>query len=1445
MSSSTRSLPTWIEALASDPLTRACPAVVEASHLKRELSYGDLHLLSLKIAHAIKSLLPVELIGGVRPVCLHMHRSADWYAAYIACARIGVPVVCASRDLPDKEIEDRRLDEIFSVLDPVLVVSDSKHSRGAACPVVYLDQLLDIPSTNDSFSCSNKAVDKNFDIIAYHFTGGTTGTASKCVKITHAMVAHEIRCYPSIFTAASRDVSRVLQNSSLFWPASAFGQLNIALAFKACVVLTVEGGASAEETSNFVKTFRIDCIGVVPSVLRSLNPQLIVGSLRTVFTWGESLPKQLACEWCSSTKDVVLVDLLIATEYWLSFYAVVTPNWNHSYSLVRGAEIRLLPAGEAGGRETLFVAGPMVTSGYTDVSLNESRFKNFDKKRFFCTNDSASFDRSSQETRIIFHGRTDDLQKIGGKFVDLSLARNRILDSLDKKVVKDCVFLRKNESEIALCVALSGPANMSSIIQTALETVPGIAPANVHAVADLPRNAATGKIDVRKMHEKFCSPVFSSEYALPDAEIAESKLLGKPNPQRWIWLLIPCVIFSINWSLLFSLLLNVAIQVVSSMCVPVTQIVYLPFVIHALQIPKSTPKTKWRLTKRYLEKVKKICFEFPGDTPFVGLALVTLGSVFPISIVTEFLAISGVVRVARRDAFVEYCFFSACGINLCMYLSNFPFAQTFFILIFFGFPGIRSLLNHIILSYVNLPWDLAWAWESWWRDIPSYYSVGIYYWKKLNLLCGKKRWFFLLRDPVLTVLTFLSTCFNMQDRSGYALVHKSSSRAWGGSSYSSERSYPCDHCGKCVPTSHGAYDKFGKFPTIGEEKNLSAAWCCETCWWGNVIVDPKKGYQTPRIGLWSSDWVCGKMDTNPFTENNNVIYSDDDLVSTRDPSECGDSDISPDEGASSCVIRKACLESLAFIGWDEACVCKSGLTALSSLSKVEVYEQLKKRLPDQLADASSSAASVFKNVFSLSDLCNSIHSHEKNNIVKEPPSRVSSDGAGTYRVLNASAGLWAAGACDWLLSVKLPVQRGVEKKEIEAKFVHAIKALKKKHPALRAKPLDEISSAAWMQQAVSLSPERFRSIVVRAALDEWPRIQVDPFLESDPVPLSFVYLDKLTTGKVKKMANEHRGSVFIPPFECVVFLPSSSPVAAGSVYVYFRVTHLFADGYCLNTISADLDTFLQQETPLSSVETMNAFTVLEKRLFSAASPRSLRSDYAVPNLCNATEELFRDYTLVQVMWLQHSTVLSLSLCATRLGLPVDILVMGLVTSSLAEKLEWKRMPISLMHSLRDGPNETQMLGFFSDYRDLGFFDTDSNYLELFHQLAVKIRNRDWRKHSQQNYDHSYGRHAWDESLFPVSFNLLPHPRRKGNVQPIETYWRSKPRYGQKDCRLIHAYIEETKPDKEWAIRMHFNRRLFDCTWIVDFVCRCMDRSIKQILSDPTLPVLTSSSRSAS
>jgi hypothetical protein len=60
--------------------------------------------------------------------------------------------------------------------------------------------------------------------------------------------------------------------------------------------------------------------------------------------------------------------------------------------------------------------------------------------------------------------------------------------------------------------------------------------------------------------------------------------------------------------------------------------------------------------------------------------------------------------------------------------------------------------------------------------------------------------------------------------------------------------------------------------------------------------------------------------------------------------------------------------------------------------------------------------------------------------------------------------------------------------------------------------------------------------------------------------------------------------------------------------------------------------------------------------------------------------------------------------------------------------------------------------------------------------------------------------------------------------------------------MIHVYMEETKLEQEWAIRLHVNKRMFDCEWTVDYVCRVFDRALKRVLNEPNQPVNVKSVR---
>lgn len=79
---------------------------------------------------------------------------------------------------------------------------------------------------------------------------------------------------------------RVLQQHSMYWGASAYGEVDIALAFGCALVF-----AEAWDTENLVAEIRrhsVTCSGLVPSVLAAIEHR-DVPTLRCVFTWGEAL----------------------------------------------------------------------------------------------------------------------------------------------------------------------------------------------------------------------------------------------------------------------------------------------------------------------------------------------------------------------------------------------------------------------------------------------------------------------------------------------------------------------------------------------------------------------------------------------------------------------------------------------------------------------------------------------------------------------------------------------------------------------------------------------------------------------------------------------------------------------------------------------------------------------------------------------------------------------------------------------------------------------------------------------------------------------------------------------------------------------------------------------------------------------------------------------------
>ena len=1438
-----------VEAVAS-----AHPHRLAAVDPARCVTYGDVLASAVRLSPHLR-----RLADGDRPVCLVMHRSVEWYTLYLACNRVGLPAVAASRDLPNQPDEQTRFNNIIGLLNPVAVITDERDCRYAKMydgPVIHVDDLQ--CSAEDVTVASEGPTSQ---ILGYHFTGGTTA-AAKCVVVSNAMAVHEIGAYKSILPSGHGKPERVLQNSSVYWPASAFGQLDIAIAFAACAVLSVTGGASPDEVTAIVNKHEVDCIGVVPSVLRGMSVDACK-SLKTVLTWGESLPKSVASEWSGR---VCLIDLLIATEYWLSFFSVITGSeWK--YTAVAGTKTLLTEIASDSEEEVkaklLWVGGPMVTPGYVG-QVHGSRFRTEeDGNRYFCTNDTVIPESAGNGMKFTYSGRSDDLQKIGGKFVSLRVAQEEICQRVGDTIVHELLVIR-NEQKLIICFVLERPVNINFLIHAVQLSLPSVGPGDVHILANLPRKAATGKVDQSRVIELVANPASACGYTIPDSEVPRNRLAALPNPSRYMWLLLVALVLSFDITGLVRLIaefLKIAVQ--TSVKLPFVKLAQLPFVYHGLHVLRSDCNS---------DRMKKLFSEFPGDVPFLAIALMAMSDWSFVSFVVSGLGCVGLLHTVSPDSQVRdlmkqvsslACLATVAGSVLtgsntgalialgsfilttwspsiswltCLMLSTLA-PQTGPLLLLItciylywkaGLGGLKKLPSQGLVYYVASPWDLAWNWQSWWRDVPGLTHLILHYAKSVDTHLPKNAVVNVMTTAVKGMYRFFSHAWDMQTLSCYS----SAPRRKG--FWSSEvRKFPCDWCTRTTIETEGTFDNFNKFPAE------QGKWFCETCWWGDV-QDGRHQYS--RIGLWTTNWIYGKMREliAPFSATPSPSRQDDfwdeDVVSTRDPSEvdqCDDDNMCfvESEGGE---IAKICYQVFESVGSGNVVLQVGGLASLSSLTRVTVHEQLKRRLPEL---GRISALTLFHSCNSFADFVASVEAAVKRLASADTPVDTTSDGAGDYQIPVASPSMWKNGACDWLLRFKpaAPVE------DIETFYTCAVKALVKRHPALRARPLDDLKTMNWCQQAISLAPNVLLNPVLNACGDIWPRIRVEAFNESDPVPLKFEYVEGnfSKSAVLRRAANYRSHNTFVPAYEFVVFLPADRTQPPTTVFLYFRVTHLFADGYCVNTVMADLETILagNRVTDFSTVKTMNSFQILQNRLNESLTRRVSTT---TANLASQAEESRRDPMLVKVMWLQHRTVESLMSVATTLGIPAEILMMGLVVGSLAEKLGWTRMPVSLMHSMRDGIDETKMIGFFSDYKDMGFINTDCSYVELFHQLAVRIRARSWRPNSQTMYDHSVGRHAWDESMFPLSFNLLPHVRKHkdARIENVETYWRASPRNDQSDCRRIHVYMEETRMDKEWAIRLHISKTLFDCSWVVDYVCRVFDRTIKQVLSDPTRPVLS-------
>lgn len=440
-----------------------------------------------------------------------MARGSAWCIVFWGAVRLQVPVVALSRDLPDRAVEAKRNAEILAEHRPSLLIVDVDWAQlpvlDRGTRVVLFEQLWAraacTPSGSAALAGHTSFSEASVDaVLCYCYTGGTT-KASRCARVTHRMALHEVATYPHIAKLGNED--RVFQQHSLYWGASAFGEVDIALAF-GCALVFCEAW-DTEGVVAGVRKHMVTCSGLVPSVLAALEPK-DVPSLKLVFTWGEALQARVARSWA---RKVHLLDLLISTECWLSLYA----DWTAAIDIVKlcpgieepvpafctvaGTAVRLEPVGDSADTSAadadsgeLLVAGPMVSPGYTDPALSRSSFVSRAGRpgtttTWYCTKDCLR----SRGDGFVFAGRADDMVKVGGAWVDIRDVEQAV--AVIDGVMEACACQRD------LYVVFEGAGKLREGLMHEIRSK--IPPDFTLFVVDrrLPRRAGTGKVDRQRL----------------------------------------------------------------------------------------------------------------------------------------------------------------------------------------------------------------------------------------------------------------------------------------------------------------------------------------------------------------------------------------------------------------------------------------------------------------------------------------------------------------------------------------------------------------------------------------------------------------------------------------------------------------------------------------------------------------------------------------------------------------------------------------------------------------------------------------------------------------------------------------------------------------------------------------------------------------------------------
>jgi len=1165
---------------------------------------------------------------------------------------------------------------------------------------------------------------------------------------------------------------------------------------------------TVEEVTAAIERHQISCAGLVPSILASLEPRSLP-SLQVVFTWGEALQARTAMQWASA---VHLIDLLIASEYWLTLYADWS-DWTQSSSrtgtrppfrAVTGAAVLLLPNSEAGepapepaaGHPVktgeLLVRGPQVTPGYLgDERRNAKCFL----EGWYRTSDCLT----EMDGGYKFAGRADDMVKVAGNWVDT----RQICESLrDVDGVADAHMHSK-----AAFVALA------RFEGSALPTLRRRIPADhaLFVVPSLPRNDVTGKVDRRRL-DTLTGRGTSNELGA-DLRERRDQLAKLDEFKRW-YLMLVVLLFWPAYDLVAALGEDSA----------------WPWVVATADLLGACLRV-WLLTYLFLsylyhDQLAKYCMYAPFG--HVGLFCFIAGLV-PLWFLA-LLALDGMWKAYRRQRFCSW----PCVALLCFprwsYLS--------------GCWWLTSSVSRI----------LDWYWNSLLQQMPIGLKRCLGHAKTCHSckqLSDRGR-----IDLSVDKHWYCDSCWKHYN----AHWQCARCRAWvtRGKQEAEGRQWICFGCARqaAAPAAVTAPAPASPAPSAAAPSaSTPVAGGAEAPERGNgesplvkrQRVDAQRRVEHPWVssytGAASSTQVARTLSPGPSGAANG---SRSPSRPTSVPAEARSPYRPPSQGPSSGSPTRPAVASrpgtprqtdreLApqwrfgtptvsdAIVHEETAHEKGHLWQLiedvtdfrfaaleEQLASIDSmrWQRLTSRLRRQ--EGRSLPFDAQKRCSTLGDLIREI---EQLPVVdgSEQPREVEEEVAGWFM-------MWRS-RCQWTIQIRRPVSDDHLRKAVEE--------LMWRHSSLRACAADKDTLFREFQICLSIlqlwrmwlmDSDGYAVSVCRRAMNlfawavdsAWPRLRFN----RAEVGKALTILPRCATPEAAQEAAAAGNKVpWAPPFQAIAapYGEHGSEDQNQGVMMVVKISHMLSDGFCIVPLMSDLAMLLvnldaqaqgQIPRPLPALD--SALSVLRQRISRTVQGDHSGSDAVSPQVLDASSGA--KVVHAQFLDLPPKLVMIIKQAALKLAVPDEILLLTAIGVSIAKMHSKETQTLQMVIPGRDGPCESDLVALFAEYRRLEVRTAGLSYAGVALSLHYLVKERRWRQPpSVKQSEAPFVNFEWTDFEERHGVSQIAEARHKDTnvhsplhvvaLSPSRDRWRlltsmRGDRYTEPDLRRIADFIED-------------------------------------------------------